>query len=60
MSGFVVLDPTNLFQETQAGHYNRSMEILSALQPQMHRNLRAHQYLVTYSGILKLKRALRR
>jgi anaphase-promoting complex subunit 5 len=53
-------DSTDWFQETQAGHYKKSMGILSALQPQIYRNLRAHQYLVTYSGILKLKRALRR
>ena len=44
----------------QGGRYKEATELLEGLYPSMSRNLRASQYLQTYTGILKLKRALRR
>jgi anaphase-promoting complex subunit 5 len=40
--------------------YKTANSILEGLHAMVHRNLRAYQYLATYSGLIKLKHALRR
>jgi anaphase-promoting complex subunit 5 len=40
--------------------YKQALETLEDLGPTAHRTLKLHQYLVSYSGLLKLKRDLRR
>ena len=34
--------------------------MLEFIQPEVHRTLKFHQYIVSYTGLIKLKRALRR
>jgi len=46
------------YSAAQQGFYKASFKLLETIPPSAHRTLKFHQYLVAYSGLLKLKRAL--
>jgi hypothetical protein len=48
------------YQALQVGMYKSAMTLMDHLHVLVRRNLRANQYLSTYSGLMKLKRVLRR
>lgn len=48
------------FTTAQSGRYDEALSMLESIQPEVHRTLKFHQYIVSYTGLIKLKRALRR
>ncbi|KAF2839022.1 putative anaphase-promoting complex subunit Apc5 [Patellaria atrata CBS 101060] len=50
----------NAFTAAQAGRFTQAMSIFQSIDPDVHRTLKFHQYLISFSGLLKLRRALRR
>lgn len=48
------------FIMSQSGRYDEAISILEAIDPSVHKSLKFYQYLVLCTGIIKLKRAIRR
>lgn len=44
----------------QSGRYDAALQLVEAIDPAAHRTLKFHQYIFFCTGIIKLKRAIRR
>ena len=52
---------TDTFLQTaQEGNYTKAADLLNRTKAEVHRTLKFHQYLTTYTGVLKLKQQLHR